>query len=313
LNFYIYKYIINNNIYYIGQTTDLTRRIKEHKREQKFLDYNNFKIFYFQCRNQKETDSYEYFLINKYHPILNVAFKYEDFIIDIKEPEWFLYEEDNFLPFKEKIKLKKEHHYKEGKISDINNINKIELIEDTSFFSSFNNISLFDQKIILFMLLKYKINNLKFTDKNIIFPMPEFLKYYHYTHSGNIYQEVKERSSFVKKEDEYIFNFPKDIKNTPLFKLSEEEINSFSQITCKYTIPCFENIILNKKIKKEDFVKFLCPNAISYQNNFKDFRRKVLDSVFRDLKNIGYDYTFKTIYTGRKITDLIFCLKEENI
>ena len=37
----------------------------------------------------------------------------------------------------------------------------------------------------------------------------------------------------------------------------------------------------------------------------------MVSSVFRDLKNIGYDYTFKTIYTGRKITDLIFCLKEE--
>lgn len=89
MGYYIYKYVQNNKIIYIGQTTDLERRIKEHTKD-KLKDFKG-QIYYFECPNKTSMDSWEYMLINKYHPQYNSALNNLKEKINIKEPEWVLF------------------------------------------------------------------------------------------------------------------------------------------------------------------------------------------------------------------------------
>jgi predicted GIY-YIG superfamily endonuclease len=91
MGYYIYKYVNNNVVEYIGQTTDLERRIKQHQQDK--LKNFHGQIYYFTCKNKTEMNGWEYFLINKYHPCYNVALKNENTIIKMEEPEWSLYME----------------------------------------------------------------------------------------------------------------------------------------------------------------------------------------------------------------------------
>lgn len=97
--FYIYKYVHNNNIIYIGKTNiSLINRVKSHAKESKFKQYDDVQIYCFKCENRIETDIYEKYLINKYKPILNIADKIQqDISIVIEEKEWIKY--DDYLSF----------------------------------------------------------------------------------------------------------------------------------------------------------------------------------------------------------------------
>lgn len=90
MKYFIYKYVENNEIVYIGQTIHLQERISQHSRESNFINFNG-KIFYFTCNNRTEMDAYEYFLINKYQPKYNIQFKNKIEIIDFSEPQWVLF------------------------------------------------------------------------------------------------------------------------------------------------------------------------------------------------------------------------------
>ena len=83
---YIYKYVRNNEIIYIGKTKDLKRRHQEHLRDERFLQTDM--LYYFICPSTKIMDLYEIILINKYHPFLNQADNHIDIIADMIEPEW---------------------------------------------------------------------------------------------------------------------------------------------------------------------------------------------------------------------------------
>ena len=99
---FIYKYVNNDIILYIGKTTNLKRRIGEHATEEKFQNIE-FQIYYFKCANSVEMDAYEYFLINKYHPQYNIALNDNNkHIQGLIEPEWKLYS------YKPKTKTSKE-------------------------------------------------------------------------------------------------------------------------------------------------------------------------------------------------------------
>lgn len=107
MSYYIYKYVNNNDIIeYIGQTTDLDRRIKDHTKDK--LKNFHGQIYYFECQNKTAMDSWEYFLIQKYHPKYNVVFNNTQMTINIDEPEWKLYMEtttkNNIINFSDYLK-----------------------------------------------------------------------------------------------------------------------------------------------------------------------------------------------------------------
>lgn len=93
-NFYLYKYVSNDNIVYIGQTISLKRRVQQHTQDKLY----NFKgeIYYTTCGSKKELDLLEAILINKYKPEFNIAHKNRedlnyDLIKDNLNLDWILY------------------------------------------------------------------------------------------------------------------------------------------------------------------------------------------------------------------------------
>ena len=86
---YVYKYVHNNEIIYIGKNdTDLETRINQHKLEEKFRPYLKADIYYIELANAIMSDVVESELIRRYKPKLNVA-KMSDWSgLEFTEPEW---------------------------------------------------------------------------------------------------------------------------------------------------------------------------------------------------------------------------------
>lgn len=106
--FYIYKYVLNNDIVYIGQTQDLHRRIQNHSKEIGLGDNNKIEIYYSQVPNKISMDIYEYLLIKKYKPKYNKQYNNDIEVLCSldKEPTWILYIEPKNLNKEKSIKEK---------------------------------------------------------------------------------------------------------------------------------------------------------------------------------------------------------------
>lgn len=95
---YVYKYVWNGDIIYIGKNdTDLVTRISQHSKEHKFKPYLNAEVYYGILKNSSESDMMERLLINKYKPILNVSCKKDGLSIVFEEPEWHLLDKSCFV------------------------------------------------------------------------------------------------------------------------------------------------------------------------------------------------------------------------
>lgn len=105
---YLYKYVYNNEIIYIGKTnSSLKNRIDGHKKEEKFQPYiKGSKIYIMELSNSTEVNTLESLLINKYSPMLNVINNHETVTsFQIEEPMWEEYIENDFgLYTKNRIK-----------------------------------------------------------------------------------------------------------------------------------------------------------------------------------------------------------------
>lgn len=87
--YYVYKYVFDDEIVYIGKSKNIDMRIKQHETEEKFKPYiKKCKIYAAECVNSVEMDLIERALINQYKPILNVVDKTKGFsgLIKIEEP-----------------------------------------------------------------------------------------------------------------------------------------------------------------------------------------------------------------------------------
>lgn len=94
---YVYKYVDKNTneILYIGKTTGLQKRIKQHSHEYYFSNCkNDIEIYWCKCKNAAHMNLLEAYLIDKYQPKLNKALKCGDSLdINMPEPDWLLFEE----------------------------------------------------------------------------------------------------------------------------------------------------------------------------------------------------------------------------
>lgn len=94
---YVYKFInYNGEIIYVGKTSNLKNRMKQHFGNHPHLDkecYEQvYKIYYARIPSQYNTELLETYLINKFHPIYNSDKNYihdkEQQDINLDEPEW---------------------------------------------------------------------------------------------------------------------------------------------------------------------------------------------------------------------------------
>lgn len=167
--FYIYKYEDDNKkIGYIGLTNNLKRRIYQHLQDKVGLSqYKN--IYYFECETEQQMKFYEYALINKYLPPLNITDKQflKDPII-ITEPTWTPYGLFKDKDKNESKKTKSEQKIEEKITNVLNNINQKtsnvnEMFSTKNDYYAFNNetcfekdFSAFNYKVLNTILFKYQ-------------------------------------------------------------------------------------------------------------------------------------------------------------
>ena len=101
MSYFVYKYVYNNKIIYIGLTDDMKRRVYEHASgvgiESKFLPYlDNVEIYYHQCGNETEMRALESLLINHFKPVLNVVDIHRGESTVAIDIDWVLYDEKSF-------------------------------------------------------------------------------------------------------------------------------------------------------------------------------------------------------------------------
>lgn len=101
MSYFVYKYVYNNKIIYIGLTDDMKRRVYEHASgvgiESKFLPYlDNVEIYYHQCGNETEMRALESLLINHFKPVLNVVDIHRGESTIAIDIDWVLYDEKSF-------------------------------------------------------------------------------------------------------------------------------------------------------------------------------------------------------------------------
>ena len=92
---YVYKYVLDNEIIYIGKAdSSLIKRLSEHGRDGDNIDksgwdeINRADIYYVVMPNETYNDIFESVMINKYHPKYNKAKMSEWSAFPLPEPEW---------------------------------------------------------------------------------------------------------------------------------------------------------------------------------------------------------------------------------
>lgn len=307
--YYIYKYVANDQIIYVGQSTNLVQRIAQHKIDK--LKDISANIYFFECENQTAMNSWEYFLINKYHPKYNIALNNSAQLVDVKEPEWILYQEELFKNMSKKInnnEKDKTHKTYNVNLNILNNNFNTNINNSSSnFIYNFYNTQMLEQRIMLYLLVKSRIQNI---DIDIVSGTTyEYLKFLNIPHT-NIYNQIKD----IIQNSGYLYE---DDNNN--FKLTKEGINQFSifieldletlisiikNAQCKYT--CF---ILNLLLQTEDFClffedlySFLPP---SYQK-YNHLKNRVILPVIEDLQLVGFNVKYNPQKTNKKYTHINF-------
>lgn len=125
---YVYKYVLNDEIIYIGKNdTDLHSRIATHGKrgdnisEDGWSEINAATIYYIKLANSTMSDVVESELIRKYKPKYNVAKKSDWTGLPFVEPEWIRYKPKKRT---EKCENNKQIRTKEHKVKDYYSNNK---------------------------------------------------------------------------------------------------------------------------------------------------------------------------------------------
>lgn len=108
MSHYVYKYVYNNEIIYIGKSdTSLIKRLNQHGKngdniDSKYWDkINNSDIYYCYANNRTMSDVIESELIRRYKPICNKAKKSDWSGIEFVEPKWIYFDKNIVKEIKE--------------------------------------------------------------------------------------------------------------------------------------------------------------------------------------------------------------------
>lgn len=308
MKYYIYKYIVNNEIVYIGQSTNLKRRISEHKIDK--LKNLKATIYYFECQNRTAMNSWEYNLINKYHPKYNSALKDDNTNINIEEPKWLLYKEENFPIIKKKEE--KEVNHKVANIDLgvlLNTIDYKNSQSENNIIYHFYNISLLEQKVVIYLLIKSKLYNIDLL--NVEGSISEYLRFLGITTGGRLYREIKDKnSSFFNITDDNKLSLTEDGINE-LINFQELDIdylaNILKFIQSKWT--CF---ILDALLQTDDYILYI--NELnyylsdSYISNFNGTKKRIILPAIEEMNLMGLNFSYNPIKVGRKISYIKFII-----
>lgn len=148
--YFVYKYVVSDEIIYVGIASDIVRRVHDHRRcgglDKKFAPYiNKAEIYVHECTKESEMRALETLLIDFYKPILNETGKTD--IPSSLSPagsllSWILYDEKEYVSPKEPHKYvgsdKKPYRprYSANTIQETK-INKAELLRAIEIIEAF--------------------------------------------------------------------------------------------------------------------------------------------------------------------------------
>lgn len=304
--YYIYKYVQNNEVIYIGQSINLVNRIAQHKTDK--LKDVQADIYFFECENQTAMNSWEYCLINKYHPKYNVALNNSNAEINITEPKWILYKPDLF-----KYNYQSSKHQTDNKLHKVYSLN-LDVLNITSpnylsVITSYNfyNTQMLEQRLMLYLLLKSKFNN-----QDILTVIGSVIEYTNFLNIGhcNIYNQIR---GIVQNSD-YLCE-----KTNTSFGLTEkgvEQLKFFMELDIETLISIIQNFqskyscfILNLLLQTENYtlsLEELYPYLPPSYTKLDHLKKRVFIPAIEDLKLAGFDFKCNLKKTGRKYTHISF-------
>lgn len=280
MKYYIYKYVRNNEIIYIGQTINLNRRHKEHLLEPTFHETDL--LYYFVVTNKYLLDLYETALINKYHPILNKQSNYLQLAVTIQEPNWKIYKdkeiEKQIIP-----KVQKTFVPKEYSNIFINNINNYEV----NNINNIPNLSITAWRLLIIGLIKQDIITIN-----------DYSKMMQISNGGKCYEQVKkaieELSHFHLIKTITKNSFSLTNKAIILLPFPESTLLKMLSFKTKYGFPVF--LTLNTLTSIDDWLNFCNYSEV------KEVKRKILQPALNQINTIfDSHYKINTIYDGHKI------------
>lgn len=283
---YIYKYVRNDEIIYIGKTKNLQQRHKQHLQEAgKFLETDE--LYYFLCPTSNIMDVYETALINKYHPILNKADNISTIDIVVKEPDWYLYKTTN--------KIKKQPK----------DFTTIQL--DTSFQPKHHtnpfNIPNYDS--IEFPLMSVREWKLLLALKLKLAPLTtgEYIRLFLDHSGGSEYEHIRKTAKELSQKklchliDENTFIITQT--GADFIPYTDEEILLMMSFTSKYNFALYPLIKEHKTI--------LVENLKQGYKDFRNIRRNILEPTLNRINTIfNKKYSYTTIKQGRSIAFITF-------
>lgn len=257
-------------------------------------------------------NSWEYFLINKYHPKFNVALNDSNIQLQVEEIEWIEYHKNDILvPTKPNKKnnntIKRDREVNLQYIISENQQSKIINKEDKQLIANFKDTGLLEQELILYLIIKSKLTNTPLTET--IGTFSNFIKFSDNCYSNSIYEHIHQaidksqilqqtttsNTFCISNNENLLINFTTlDI---------ELLINIFKYIKTKYT--CF---IIDLLLQTSDNIlstQTLYDNTPPGYKKWTDLNR-ILSQVIKDLQKIGFLSNYKGIQEGRKYTKVIF-------
>lgn len=287
---YIYKYVRNDEIIYIGKTKNLQQRHKQHLQEAgKFLQTD--KLYYFLCPTSNIMDVYETALINKYHPVLNKADNDPTIDIIIKEPDWYEYKE-SILKSKTQSKdftnIQLTTSFKPKHLINLKN---------TPIYDSINFplMSVAEWKLLLIL----KLQLAPITTR-------ECIDVLYRDRSGERYNMIRKTAEKLFKKDLCKLidknTFLITQKGITLVPYTDEEICLMLSFTSKWTFALYPLIKEHKTIMVEDLKQVY--------KDYRDIRRNVIEPVIFNINTIfNKNYSYTTLKQGRSIAFITFTEK----
>lgn len=174
MSYYIYTcYSKDKELLYIGKTNNLKRRIKEHEKTSKWIDYVE-NIFYSKLNTSVEMSIYELYYINKYKPKYNLMDNYNE-STNLQLSELTFEHYTNFVNIKSMFEwdLKEWFNPKEAYVFEIEEICKeismckFDFYRYVEYISNLNDIPKEESKLLIVLNKEYV---LKFFNKNDYFP-----------------------------------------------------------------------------------------------------------------------------------------------
>lgn len=322
-----------NGMVYIGKSDDIMRRWEQHikslennshanARLQK--DWNNYKINCFNFSilrtcDKSELSEYEQFYINKY---FNIASIYNSQIKTLDKVN----NKESHSNVKIDINKEDKNNLKEPKRKTLNEADYDLIYIPNGTKIGGNRFKSITGKLILYMFQYiYTNDRINIKDNNeISLSVSEFLKK---TKNNflTIYRDLSDIDSLnVKINNTNLINDFSYKKGVVHIVLSEEgkkllldksnykkynlEISKMNEFINKNSIKMFilltqEN--LNNPFSIDYLKKYFNANGKSY-NEYSAFRVKYIQPMLKDLKSIGYNYTYEEIKFGRKVCELKF-------